>query len=152
MIEARVREARDGDLAACAAIVNDWVDATPWHKRVVSREDVEAMFVPALLESRTVLVAVDEGEQVLGYLSLDEPERFVRGLYLAPTARGRGTGKRLIDEAKARCPDRLELGTFEPNRGAIRFYGREGFREVPEGRKADTPEGVPELLMRWEPR
>ena len=145
-----VREARPADLPACAAIVNDWVDTTPWHRRTLSRADTEEMFSPALLEARTVLVAV-EGERVFGYLSLDEEEAFVRGLYLTPEARGRGAGKGLLDEAKRRCPDGLELGTHEPNEGAIRFYRREGFREVPEGRKADTPEGAPELLMRWRP-
>ena len=46
------------------------------------------------------------------------------------------------------CPY-TQLTVFEPNVDAKRFYEREGFREVPEGRRDDTEEGVPILLMRW---
>ena len=149
MTDAIVREARPADLPACAAIVNDWVDEVDWLPRVMSREATAALFGPDLLEKRTVLVA--EAGRILGYLSLDEGEAFIRALYLAPAARGRGVGKALMDEAKRRSPKGLRLGVFEPNR-ARTFYGREGFREVPEGRKDahETEEGVAELLMRWD--
>ena len=152
MREATIREAHPGDLPACAAIVNDWVDEVDWLPRIMSREQTASLFGPDLLEKRTVLVA-DEDGAILGYLSLDEADAYIRALYLAPAARGRGIGKALMDAAKARSPDGLSLGVFEPNR-ARAFYAREGFREVPEGRKGthETEEGVAELLMEWSPR
>ena len=149
MIE--TRRATTADLPACAAIINDWLDEVDWMRRVVGRESVKEAFEPGVLDRRTMFVA-GEGE-VAGYLSLDEPEHFIRGFYLKPSARGQGIGKALMDAAKQRCPDRLELGVFEANEGAVRFYEREGFVAVPEGYKtaAETDEGVPELLMRWAP-
>jgi RimJ/RimL family protein N-acetyltransferase len=43
----------------------------------------------------------------------------------------------------------VELTVFEPNLAARRFYEREGFAEVPEGRDEGSEEGIPILLMRW---
>lgn len=142
-----IRPAVAGDLAACAAIINDYIDATEWLPRIHSRAELAGMFTPELIERRTVLVAEIDGG-VAGYLTMS-PEGFVPALYLALHARGQGIGTALLDRAKALGPGRLELTVFEPNVAARRFYEREGLREVPEGRKDDTQEGVPVLLMRW---
>jgi len=142
-----IRPAVLADLPACAAIINDYIDATDWLPRVKSRDELAGFFTPELLASRTVLVAEVDGE-VEAYVSVS-PEGFVFALYLAPQARGRGVGKLLLDRVKALHPDRVELTVFEPNVAAVRFYEREDFAEVPEGRKEDTDEGIPVLLMRW---
>ena len=144
-----IRPATVADLPACAAIVNDYIDATEWLPRVKSREEIAGFFTPDLIASRTVLVA-ETGSEVVAYVSVSG-DGFLYAIYLAPAARGRGVGRRLMDEVKSRCPDRIELTVFEPNDDARRFYVREGFVEVPEGRKDDTDEGVPVLLMRWRP-
>ena len=143
-----IRRAAADDLAACAEIINDYVDATPWLPRTVAREEIAAMFGPDLLERRTIFVAEEAGD-ITGYVSLNPAENFLVALYLVPAARARGTGKALMDAAKAECPGGFDLTVFEPNTDAQRFYRREGFAEVPEGRKDDTEEGVPTLLMRW---
>ena len=142
-----IRPATPDDFDACAKIINDYVDATDWLPRVHSREATRGFFNEDLLATRTVLVAEDEGE-VVAYMSFS-PEGFVYAIYLDPRARGRGIGKALIDIVKARNPQRVELTVFEKNVSALRFYEREGFREAPEGRSTDRPEGIPTLLMRW---
>jgi GNAT superfamily N-acetyltransferase len=147
MSEAVVREATVADLPGCAAVANAWIDDTPWLPRVHSRDAIEAMFEPSLLDRRTVFVAETDGA-VAGYLSL-APEGLVAALYLAPDARGQGAGKALMDHAKASHPEGLELTVFEPNEGARRFYAREGFVPVPDGRETDTEEGLPTLRLRW---
>ena len=147
-IAAVIRRASADDLAACADIINDYVDATPWLPRTVAREEIAAMFGPDLLERRTIFVAEEAGA-ITGYVSLNPAENFLVALYLVPAARAKGTGKALMDAAKAECPGGFDLTVFEPNTDAQRFYRREGFTEVPEGRKDDTEEGVPTLLMRW---
>jgi GNAT superfamily N-acetyltransferase len=150
MSEAVVRTATVADLPGCAAVANAWIDATPWLPRVHTAEAIAAMFEPGLLERRTLLVAEEDGD-VVGYLSLGE-NGFVAALYLAAGARGHGVGKALMDRAKALHPEGLELTVFEPNDGARRFYAREGFVPVPDGRETDTEEGVPTLRLRWKGR
>lgn len=143
---ASIRAATADDLPACAAIINDYIDATDWLPRLQSREAIASYFAPAILDERTVLVAELDGE-VAGYLTMT-PGGMVPALYLAPRARGQGIGKALLDRAKAASLGMINLTVFEPNHAARRFYEREGFAELPEARKVEE-EGVPILLMRW---
>ncbi|WP_161784951.1 GNAT family N-acetyltransferase [Hoeflea sp. BAL378] len=144
-----VRRAAAQDLPACAAIINDYMDATDWLPRTIDRKAIEEMFAPELLNKRTILVAED-GDAIIGYLSMDHQAGFIHALYLRPHAQGKGLGKALLDAAKDARPQGFELTVFEPNAEAMRFYIREGLVEVPEGRNDKTPEGVPTLLMRWQ--
>lgn len=143
-----MRRATVEDLPACAAIINDYIDATEWLPRVLDRQAIEALFCPALLEARTVFVAEDKGETV-GYLSMNPEDGFVPALYLSRNARRRGLGTALLDAAKSARPQGLSLTVFETNDDALRFYRREGFTEDPTGRDDETEEGIPTLLMRW---
>lgn len=144
-----VRRATAADLPACAAIINDYIDATAWLPRVIAHQAIVEMYSPALLDKRIIFVAEDTGE-VSGYLSMDHEAGFVHAIYLRPHARSNGLGKALLDAAKQARPQGFELTVFEPNADALRFYLREGLFEVPEGRNDDTDEGVPTWLMRWQ--
>ena len=104
--------------------------------------------MPSLLEKRTIFVAEEQGE-ILGYLSMNPQDGFVPALYLRPGARGKRTGKILLDTAKATHPEGLELTVFEQNTEALEFYAREGFVEDPSRRDDQTEEGIPTLWMRW---
>lgn len=147
-IKTKIRAAVAADLPACAAIINDYIDATDWLPRVQPAAAIRAMFGPELLERRQVLVA-DQGGAVVGYLSL-APDGVVPGFYLAPAARGRGIGQALLAAAKRLAPAGLELTVFEPNLVARRFYAAAGFHEMPGRRVEATEEGVPTLRLRWE--
>ena len=143
-----LRPARPEDTAACAAIFNAWVDATPWMPRVHPPEDVERHYREHVLVTCAVTVAETGGAPV-GFLALDG-EGYVAGLYLAPEARGRGIGAALIAAAKAARPQGLLLWTFLANEGARRFYARQGF--VESGRtEGENEEGLPDVLLRWRP-
>lgn len=142
-----VRYATTSDLPVCAAIINDYIDATQWLPRSIDHKAVEELFVPSLLEMRTMFVAEEHGE-IIGYLSMSD-DGFVPALYLGPAGRGRGVGKALLDAAKAAHPDGLELTVFELNTDALRFYQREGFDEDPTRRDDTTEEGIPTLWLRW---
>jgi putative acetyltransferase len=141
-----IRAAREGDLVACAAIVNADIDARGFMPRMVSVEAIEALFVPSLLEARVLLVA-EAGGDVLGYLS-SEPSGDVRGFYVRGDAQGRGVGRALMDGAKAQFPGGLRLTVFEPNAGGRRFYAREGF--VDTGVRS-VDDGVVVMHLEWRP-
>lgn len=142
-----LRYATAADLPICAAIINDYIDATEWLPRTMNNADVEALFVPSLLEARTLFVAEEAGV-ITGYLSMSN-DGFVPALYLRPGGRGKGVGKMLLDAAKAAHPEGLELTVFERNTDALRFYEREGFHEDFSRRDTATEEGIPTLWMRW---
>ena len=142
-----IRPATEDDLAECARIVNDYIDATDWLPRARSREEIAALFTPELFATRVLLVA-DVAGAVVACLSVSK-QGFMHGIYVDVPFRGRGIGKLLLDEVKARFPGGLELTVFEPNIRAYRFYEREGFRELPHRRVEYAHDGVPMLLMRW---
>ncbi|MEM9732205.1 MAG: GNAT family N-acetyltransferase [Pseudomonadota bacterium] len=143
-----VRPATPQDLPAYAAIINDYIDDTLWLPRTMSCAEIASLFTPEMLGTRYFRVAEQDGT-VGGYLSMNQDEGHVIGLYLSPGWRCKGAGKLLLDDAKKACPDGLKLTVFEPNEHAKYFYEREGFKESVHERDDDTDEGVPTLMMRW---
>jgi GNAT superfamily N-acetyltransferase len=135
------RRAGPDDVPAIAAVVNGWIDATPWMPRVHSPDVIEG-FVREALPKRVIWVI---GEPVAGYLSLDPEESRVAALYCART--GAGLGKALMDRAKE-GRSFLMLWTHVPNLAAQRFYRREGFVETGRA-EPEPPETVPEIRMEW---
>ncbi|MEO0989588.1 MAG: GNAT family N-acetyltransferase [Pseudomonadota bacterium] len=136
-----VRAAVPEDAAACARIVNDWIDGTEWMPRVHDHEDVQRHYRETVFAQREVLVS---GQPVAGYIALDDQD-YVTALFVATP--GRGIGKALLDRAKVMRP-KLNLWTFQVNTGARRFYAREGFREV-EMTTGDNEEGLPDVRLEW---
>lgn len=131
------------DAAACAAILNDWIDTRDWMPRVHTRADVEAFYRDFVFQRRAVWVA---GDPVVGFMAMDIETAMITALYVARP--GRGLGKAFVDHAKAGHAH-LELWTFQANDGARRFYRREGFQEVRQT-EGDNEEGLPDVLLRWE--
>ena len=140
-----IRPATPADAPACAAILNAWIDETPWMPRVHSHEDVERHYREFVFQKRKVIVAEDDAP--IGYLALDTEEGFIASFFLKAEARGAGVGKRLLDDAKAEA-NQLQLWTFVENSGARRFYEREGFTEI-ERSDGDNEESLPDILFRW---
>ena len=133
------RRATEADIAACAAVVNGWIDGTDWMDRDVAPEEIERMIREAF-PAREMWVI---GEPVAGYMSVDPAEAKVGALYCEVT--GQGYGKALLDAAKA-GREALWLSTHVPNTAAHRFYEREGFAKT-----GDLPqeEGPDEIRMAW---
>ncbi len=146
----RLRPAVPGDADACAAVFNAWVDATKWMPRVHTPHAVARHYREHVLGVCEVTVAAPApGGRVGGFLAVDG-EGLVAGFYLAPEARGRGVGTRLLEAAKGRRPEGLTLWTFVANEGARRFYARQGFVEI--GRTAgENEEGLADVLLAWKP-
>ena len=138
-----IRSAVRKDAAACAAILNDWIDARDWMPRVHTRYEVTTFYQDFVFVRRDLFVS---GDPVAGFLALDKDADVVTALYVATP--GQGIGKRLLDFAK-RGRQALDLWTFQANKGARRFYEREGFHQVRET-DGDNEEGLPDVMLRWE--
>ena len=124
-----------------AAVVNAWIDGTPWMVRVHSLEALEG-FIRDAIPVREIWVA---GDPVCAYLSCDAEASKVAALYSGKP--GEGYGKALMDRVKE-GRDYLWLHTHEPNEVAQRFYRREGFIEVSR-HAPEPPEVTREVRMEW---
>jgi putative acetyltransferase len=83
--------------------------------------------------------------KVTGFISL-VGER-VCALFVAPEAQGKGTGKVLLEHAKA-LNGKLFLKVYRDNRRAIIFYEKSGFKAA--GEEVDEHTGCMQVLMEWE--
>ncbi|MEM9708813.1 MAG: GNAT family N-acetyltransferase [Pseudomonadota bacterium] len=137
-----IRPGRPEDALACATILNEWIDSREWMPRVHTSKEVEAFYRDFVFETRAVWVI---GDPVAGFMAMDEAAGQVTALYVRMP--GQGLGKALLDYAKSGRA-RLELWTFEANRGARRFYRREGFKEI-RRTDGDNEEGLPDVLLEW---
>ena len=109
--------------------------------------DVRRWVAEVLIPAGGTWVAVEK-EEVVAMISLREG--WIDQLYVDPARQGCSMGTRLVDFAKARAPEGLDLWTFQTNRGARRFYERHGFTAV-EWTDGDNEEGAPDVRYRWTP-
>ncbi|WP_436526433.1 GNAT family N-acetyltransferase [Actinoplanes sp. HUAS TT8] len=100
-------------------------------------DDHEPGGAPAASEIDVFLVATRDGEALgCGALrQLDDESAEVKRMYVAPASRGSGVATAILRALEAAAAGRgwatvrLETGTEQPE--AIRFYQREGYREIP---------------------
>lgn len=137
------RKATSADAAACAEILGDWFEATPFVPRIHTRDE-DLAFLNWVIDSQSVHVA-DNGT-VLGFMAREAEE--INLLYLDPAARGQAIGKALIAIAKEEV-SHLSLWTFQDNQGARRFYEREGFQPSAFTDGAGNEEKTPDVKYEW---
>lgn len=113
------------------------------------RESVLPFVEHVLLAEFEVWVA-ESGGRLVGFLAVVAPD-VLGHLYLRADHTGHGLGTRLLDVAKQRFPEGLQLWAFESNTDALRFYERHGFVPV-EHTDGDNEEGAPDVRMVWRPR
>ena len=106
--------------------------------------------IRTVLEQRPVaqLVIVDDAStdgtwEKLQLAAKSDPRvTLVRHAYVLPSRQGEGIGGRLLAQVKSMTSDRLLVGTWKVNAGAIRFYERQGFVRLGNGESQ-------ELLRRY---
>lgn len=135
-----VRRAAATDARACAAIVDAWIEATPWMERSISRVELEDVLAKGLPLREAYVI----GDPVAGYLSMDPEACHIWGFYVG--LRGAGLGKALMDRAKEGRAF-FSLNTHAANERAHRFYQREGFVQI--GEAWDGDDGIKEIRMEW---
>jgi phosphinothricin acetyltransferase len=138
----KIRDAIAGDLPAIVEIYNSTIPG-----RVVSA-DTEPVSVEQRSEwfrehepsRRPIWVVVSEGE-VIGWLSLSDfydarPAYHATaeiGVYVREDYRGKGLGRRLVEEAVRRGPglglNTLTAGAFAHNEASVRLFEGLGFRK-----------------------
>jgi GNAT superfamily N-acetyltransferase len=112
------------------------------------RQSVLPFVQNVLLAQFEVWVAECAG-RLVGFLAVVEPD-VVGHLYVRSEHTGRGLGTRLLEVAKGRFPEGLQLWAFQSNLDALRFYEQHGFVPV-EHTDGDNEEGAPDVRMVWRP-
>jgi putative acetyltransferase len=98
-------------------------------------------------QGAAIVVGLDAEGAPAGFVTIDAKTGYLDQLCVAPSERGSGLARALLDEAKRRSPGAVELEVNEANARALRFYEREGFAAVSRG--VSTLSGLPTLKMRW---
>ena len=112
-----------------------------------SDTDIEQWVKVEVIAHREVWVAVNTEDHPLAVMVLHDG--WIDQLYVDPAWTGLGLGSRLVELAKSRSPQGLQLWTFASNVGAQRFYERHGFviAETTDG--SGNEENQPDLRLVW---
>jgi L-amino acid N-acyltransferase YncA len=138
----QIRDATSADAAAIARIYNQGIeDRVATLETELRSAEERAAWLATHDVRHPVLVAVDAGDEVLGWGSLNvfNPRRAYDhvadfSLYVAREHRGRGIGDALLGGLEARARSlgfhKLVLAAFPTNAPGKRLYERHGFRLV----------------------
>jgi GNAT superfamily N-acetyltransferase len=113
-------------------------------------DEVRAWVGAVVVPQREVWLAEDAGGRALGVLVLHDD--WVDQLYIEADRTGRGLGSRLLELAKSRRPDGLQLWTFASNTAAQRFYLRHGFVVAETTDGSGNEEQAPDIRFVWTAR
>jgi len=116
---------------------------------VHSDEEIREWVRTVVIPKREAWLAVAGDDGVLAVLVLDDD--WVDQLYVHPGWAGRGLGSRLVELAKSRRPEGLQLWTFVTNASARRFYERHGFTVAETTDGSDNEEHEPDMRLIWSP-
>ncbi len=143
-MKAQIGPATNGDAAAIAAILSNWIDETDWMPRIHAPSQYLG-YGQMLMAKTQITTARLEGKTV-GFLARQDGD--IQALYIAKACRNQAIGAALLDNAKTEN-GKLELWTFQANLGARRFYARHGFNEdqLTDGQAND--EKIPDVHLSW---
>jgi GNAT superfamily N-acetyltransferase len=141
-----LRRAGSGDADAVAAVFLDSFHATYDFPLAHTDDEVRGWIRDDLIPNDEVWVADDHG-RVVALLALTPG--WLEQLYVAPDRLREGIGSRLVDVAKTRQPDGLQLWTFQVNERARGFYERQGFVAVELTDGAGNEERQPDVRYEW---
>ncbi len=148
--EIRLRDLRWWDVADLVPLEHALFPGAAWSPELFWSELAHP-------ESRRYLVAEDAAGQLLGYAGLlvALPDAEVQTIGVAPVARGRGLGGRLLRallaEAVRRGATSMLLEVRADNEPAIALYRRHGFERISVRRRYYQPDGMDAWIMRLRP-
>ncbi|MDA5557118.1 GNAT family N-acetyltransferase [Shimia sp. MMG029] len=141
---AALRRAQASDGPVMGAILQGWIEDTPWMPVLHSLEDTQR-FCAGLVQTAGCWVAEDAGK-VCGFVAAQQG--WVHALYLAPDARRRGVGSALLKQVQ-RDAEELQLWCFQANEAAQRFYAASGFHIAEKTDGQGNAEKLPDIRYIW---
>jgi len=96
------------------------------------------------------IVLAEQNGVLIGFVTIDPKTMYLDQIVVAPEAWGSGAALALLDEAKRRSPNGVDLLVNKDNARAIRFYEKHGFAYA--GEDKNPVSGRPVNKMAWRPR
>lgn len=144
----RLRPYRDGDLEAALSL---WQRA--WQR---SYPDIDfaarlawwrQRWVNEMLPVGEVMIAESVNGELAGFVVLTPATGYLDQIVVDPAFWGMQLAEKLMNYAKTRCPEGLDLHVNQSNVRALVFYRREGF--IVSATSENPRSGLPTYLMRW---
>ena len=101
-----------------------------------------------LMPNNEVIVAEAAGKQV-GFVVIDKRSGYLDQIVVDPVFWGSEAAKQLLNAAKRICPGGITLEVNQDNPRARRFYEREGFVWIGDGKNPIS--GKPTCRCAWKP-
>ena len=129
-----IRRCADVDVATIDAIINEAAQAYRgvipgdcWHEPYMPRSDLLAETAAGV-----EFWGWEEIDALVGVMGLQKVRdaTLIRHAYVRPAFQGRGIGSALLRKLANRTKGPLLVGTWAAAEWAIRFYARNGFRQV----------------------
>jgi ribosomal protein S18 acetylase RimI-like enzyme len=103
-------------------------------------------YLKAIVKEHRVYLALEEPtDQVVGMMAVGGSE--LDQLYIHIDYQGIGLGTQLLNLAKELSPGKLQLYTFEVNKGAQLFYEKHGFTIIDRGVESES--GMADIRYEW---
>ena len=136
-----------------ARLVDLWVEA--WRATFPAidfdaRRDWLVAQLASLERDGAHLIAVYEDAAPQGFVTIHPGTGWLDQIAVRPERFGRGAARALLEEARRLSPLRIELDVNADNVRALRFYTRENFARIGDGRNPNS--GLPTYRLRWTPR
>jgi putative acetyltransferase len=139
---------RDDDLAPLIALwVESWQATMPHIDFSARRDWFRAHLQASEEEGALTICGFDAEGNLAGFLLLFMQRNYLEQVAVHPRHFRSGLARRLLDEAKARCPHGLTLDVNADNARALQFYQRHGCVRVAAG--TNPRSGLPTFTMRW---
>ncbi|WP_104401642.1 N-acetyltransferase [Vibrio penaeicida] len=113
---------------------HDFIKADFWRSQL---DNMRNVYLPA-----SEVCVYEQGGDIVGFYALYEDN--LAAIFVSPECQGKGVGKALISDAKARRQS-LTLSVYKDNHASYQFYLSQGFRAVSE--QDDEHTGHPEITM-----
>jgi GNAT superfamily N-acetyltransferase len=123
-----VRLAAVGDRDAIEALYRDCRRDADWLPANASRASLAQ-----LSEGELIYVAIAEGGELEGFVSVWEPEPFVHHLYVREGSRRHGVAGALLAALVGKLSFPWRLKCVRANTAALDFYAKRGWRRIAEG-------------------
>jgi len=145
-----LRTGTDADADAVAELYLRARDhAVPQIPPSVHSQDEVRDWIRGLLQGQQVWLAAAGDGMLLGLMVLTGD--WVQELYVDPAHTSNGYGAQLLELAKQRRPEGLQLWTFQSNLRAQQFYERHGFAVEERTDGSRNEERAPDLRYVWRP-
>jgi ribosomal protein S18 acetylase RimI-like enzyme len=143
----RIRPVEPGDTEAVGDVFLAALAGMTYLPELHTEEETRVFIRDVLLPKNEVWVAEDDGGRVIGFVGLGDD--FVWHLWVLPEEQNRGVGTALLELAKERRLEGLQLWVFQRNVGARRFYERHGFALVELTDGSGNEEREPDARYAW---